>query len=159
MKSYLKWLTAVLGLICVIVVFQNCSKKNSESTPTATLTGPDAQSLISVMESAGIQDPVAINSLELPQKINLSAINMNCSRLNSENSQQCVFTIKKDDGTTKTVKTTIETSATVIELLSSVGAKLTCTTDCNDVEGYLVKAVSCTKNTTFPEQSVCKFKK
>ncbi|MBY0553789.1 hypothetical protein K2P97_04615 [bacterium] len=159
MKSYLKWLAATLGLICLVVVFQNCSKKNYESTPNATLTGADAQALIGVMESAGIQDPVAINSLALPQKINLSAVNMNCSRLNSENSQQCVFTIKKDDGTTKTVKTSIQTSATVIELLSAVGAKLTCTTDCNDVEGYLVKSVSCTKNTSFPEQSVCKFKK
>jgi hypothetical protein len=161
MKSYLKWGALAVSLVCLVLVFQNCSIKSSGSSTStsgkAQAYSFDAQDLIQVMESAGVVDFAAQNSLANPETLNLVVVNMTCSRLNTGSARQCVFKFKKEDGTYKTLKTTISVVDRVIQFLYASGVQ--CTNNCNDAETYTVSTVNCTKNINFPDQSQCSFVK
>ncbi|MEQ1721680.1 MAG: hypothetical protein ABL930_00800 [Pseudobdellovibrio sp.] len=156
MKSYLKWGAIAAALVCVALVFQNCSKsKKSSSTGEASVYGQDAQNIISVMEGAGIVDKAAQSSLTVPETINLIATSMICSRVNTGTARQCVFYFKNSDGVTKSAKSTTSAVDSIIQMLAASGIK--CANNCNDVESYTVVSVKCIKNTNFPDQSQCSF--
>jgi hypothetical protein len=158
MKSYLKWGSVAASLVCVALVFQNCSKSKKASTSgEESVYGQDAQNIISVMEGAGLVDAAAQASLTVPETINLNATSMNCSRLNAGSAKQCVFYYKNADGITKTAKSSSSDVISIIQLLSASGVQ--CANNCNDSESYTVVSVSCIKNTNFPEQSQCTFVK
>lgn len=159
MKSYLKWLVALVGLVCIIVLFQNCSKKNTKASDvSATLYETDAQQLIGLMESAGIKDNGKSTGLSTSIQ-SLRAESMTCKRFIAGNGQECSFKVKKEDGSYKINKTTSQASLAMVQFLFGIGVKNSCTTDCNDVESYSVTSVVCDKNFEFSSQSTCTFNK
>jgi hypothetical protein len=161
MKSSNKWTSVVVSLVFVAFAFQNCSNQNattsSNSNNTPVLYGYEAQDLISVMESAGVVDFNAQNSLALPELVSLATSNMTCSRLRTGTARQCLFKFRTENGTYSTIKTTTAIVDKIIELL--IAFRIQCSGNCNEVETYTVNNLKCAKNTVFPIESKCIFTK